>query len=427
MFAVLFLGAGMATASDLTMTGSYYVRGTYEDQLQYNSAAPLNDRSYAYYDHELSVDTKWKMDDTTFVTARFEMRDANWATLNSATEGGVPAQADDNIVVEQVWGQTTFANGISLKVGLMPAGAWGSDFGNTSTEAYRIFATVPTQIGALIGILERPNGQNALGFWGENGSNAIGENNDTNIYHIAMVTKAGDVNIKPIVSYIDANNNNWAADATHILAQLSLDGKAGAIGWEADFSFRDVDRLIPENAAVPNTMDYQIWGAYGNLWYQMQALKVGAFLAYGSWDEDSQQGYDFGDDFAPGSLLIMGDDLLGEGAGNIGNQPGADGGMVGSTLFGIYGSYAVNDKLTLRAVAAYATADRDKATTVAVQKWDEADVFELSAGFAYKITPSLTYDGGIGMAEVDFGNYMSNAQADPDTLVEAYHRLSFAF
>nr|NJM01248.1 hypothetical protein [Desulfobacula sp.] len=290
---------------------------------------------------------------------------------------------------------------------------------------------MPTQIGAVIGILERPNSTT-----GEQGSKAIGENNDTDIYHIAMVTKLGDVNVKPILSYINANNNNWATDVQQILGQISIDGKMGALGYEADFSYRDVDRTIPAVAGNANTQDYELFGAYANIWYQMQALKIGGFIAYGSWDEDAQQGYDFGDDFAPGKLLIMGDDLLGEGLGNVGNQTGADGGMVGTTLFGIYGEYAVTDKLTLHAVAAYATPDRDKATNAVdllnvnaalrannAKKWDDADIFEISGGFAYKITPSLTYDGGIGMADVNFGDN----SVDPDTIVEAFHRLSFAF
>ncbi|OGQ90481.1 MAG: hypothetical protein A2464_13050 [Deltaproteobacteria bacterium RIFOXYC2_FULL_48_10] len=420
MFAVLFLGAGIAGASDLTMTGSYFVRGTYEDNLTYDATAPQNDRHYGYYDHELSLDTKWKMDDTTFVFARFEIRDQSWGrggdTVTEAVHNG---DTDNNIVAQEVWGQTTFTNGISLRTGLMGAGAWGTSFANTYTEAFRVFGTFPTQIGAVIAILEKPN--NGIS---EQGSSVIGENNDLDVYHLALVTKVGDLNIKPIVSFIDANNNNWGADSQTILAQLSLDGKAGMIGYEADFIYRDVDRTVPEVAGVPGTQDYSLFGAYGNIWYQMQALKLGAFAAYGSWDDDAQQGFDFGDDFAPGNLLIMGDDLLGEGAGNVGNQAGADGGMVGVTLFGIYGSYAVTDKLSLSAVAAYATPDRDAATAAAIQKWDDADIFELSAGFAYKITPSLTYDGGIGMAEVDFG---ATNLPDPDTIVEAFHRLSYNF
>ncbi|MCM2284929.1 MAG: hypothetical protein NDI81_09125 [Desulfobacula sp.] len=445
MFAVLFLGAGIATASDLSMTGKYTVRGQYFDNGGKVTAPPADadDRSYAAYDQELTADSKWKMDDTTFVFARFNIRDQTWGKNgNTVTEELNDGTPEDNIEAQQVWGQTTFANGISLKVGLMAAGAWGTDFGNTSTEAYRVFTTVPTQIGNVIGILEKPNGYGLTGQTSENGSDSIGENNDTDVYHLALVTKLGDVNIAPIVSFINANNNNYAADAQQILVQLSITGKAGMIGYEADFSFRDVDKTIPENVLVTSTMDYQLFGAYGNVWYQMQALRIGAFAAYGSWDEDAQAGYDFGDDFAPGKLLLMGDGLLGEGTGNVGAQnpsaaalaayPDSDkwnneGGMIGSSLFGIYGEYAVTDKLTLSAVAAYATPDRDRsndfAGSAAIRKWDDAEIFELSGGFVYKITPSLTYDGGVGMATVDYGD----ATVDPDTLVEAFHRLSFAF
>jgi hypothetical protein len=415
MFAMLFLGAGIAGASDLSMTGSYFVRGQYYDNVEYNAAFPNNDRSYGYYDHELSVDTRWKMDDTTFVTARFEMRDATWGKNPVFEESATVAQLDDNIIVEHVWGQTTFANGIVLRVGLMPAGAWGTDFANTMGEAYRIFATVPTQIGAVIAILER-----GAGNVNEFGSPAVGEDEDDDIYHLAMVTKIGDINVKPIVSYIDAASET-AAEWSAIVAQLSLDGKLGALGFEADFVYRDYDR---SGALV----DFDVWGAYGNVWYQMQALKVGGFLSYGSWDEDAQASFDTGDDYYPGNLLIIGDDFLGDGVpGSLGadgvGQTG-DWGMGAGTLFGIYGSYAVTDKLSLSAVAAYAWIDRDNPTPGSTwEKWDDAEIFEISAGFVYKITPSLTYDGGVGMAEVDFGN----GTPDPDTIFEAFHRLSFAF
>jgi len=416
MFAVLFLGAGIAGASDLSMTGSYYVRGQYYDNVEYNAAFPTQDKSYGYYDHELSVDTKWKMDDTTYVTARFEMRDANWGDGSVATEGAYTGSPDDNIVVEQVYGVTTFANGINLRVGLMPAGAWGTDFASTGTEAYRIFATVPTQIGAVIGILERANNTT-----NEQGSPLVGEDEDDDIYHLAMITKIGDVNVKPIISYIDAASETAVADWSAIIAQLSLDGKMGAWGYEADFVYRDYER----NGTL---VDFDVWGAYGNLWYQMQALKLGGFLSYGSWDEDAQASFDTGDDYYPGNLLIIGDDFLGDGvAGSLGADGVAqtgDMGMGAGTLFGIYGSYAVSDKLSLSAVAAYAWIDRDRATVGSTwEKWDDAEILEISGGFAYKITPSLTYDGGIGMADVEFGNNT----VDPDTIFEAFHRLSFKF
>jgi hypothetical protein len=407
MFAVLFLGAGIATASDLSMTGKYYVRGTYEDNVTYDATNPQNDKSYGYYDHELSVDTKWKIDDTTFVTARFEMRDANWGTANVATEGAYTAQPDDNIVVEQVWGQTTFANGMTLQVGLMPAGAWATDFGNTETEAYRIKALIPTSIGTFIPILERSN--NTVN---EQGSRVVGEDEDDDTYILGIISKIGAVNVKPLFVYANNQSETPAADLDVFQVQLSLDGKFDMVGFQADALYQDYNFSAGK--------DYELFGIYGDIWYQMQALKLGAFVAYGSWDDDAQRGFNMGDDFYPGNLLIIGDDFLGDddlgaGCGNLS--------MGAGTLFGAYGSYAVTDKLSLSAVAAFATIDRDKATVAAIKKWDNADIFELSGGFAYQITPSLTYDGGLGMATVDFGDNT----VDPDTIVEAFHRLSFKF
>nr|NJM02460.1 hypothetical protein [Desulfobacula sp.] len=426
MFAVLFLGAGIATASDLSMTGSYYVRGQYYDGVTYDMN-PLHDKSYAYYDHELSVDTKWKMDDTTFVTARFEMRDENWGGANSPVENGSPATQtatfDDNIIVEQVWGQTTFANGILLQVGLMPAGAWGTSFASTSAEAYRIKTHIPTSIGTVIGILERGHAANnnlqaSAGATGssEQGNSTWGEDEDDDIYHLALVTKVGDVFIKPLLTYKNLQSNTAMMDIDQFAAQLTLEGTMGKLGWETDFMYVNTD-----TGADTISKDFDLFGAYGNVWYQIDAFKVGGFVAYGSYDKDAQVSFDMGDDFAPGGLLIIGDDLFDI---EDGNPLTTQQHMGAGTLFGLYGEYAVNDKLSLSAVAAFATVNREGATAgTTLAAWDDADIFELSGGFVYKITPSLTYDGGIGMATVEFGDNT----VDPDTIVEAFHRLSFAF
>lgn len=65
---MLFVGVGIASATDFTITGSYYARGTYNKN--WDGLLPNQD-SYANYDHELSFDTKWQIDDTTQVFARF--------------------------------------------------------------------------------------------------------------------------------------------------------------------------------------------------------------------------------------------------------------------------------------------------------------------------------------------------------------------
>jgi hypothetical protein len=151
VLALLFLSTGLAIASDFSISGSYFVRGTYTTN---ENGAQEDASSFGYYDHELSVDTTWKMSDRTKVFARFEMRDETWGKNNVNEKTGTAPEIDDNIYLERVWGQHTFCNGHQLTVGIMGAAAWGTKFADAEDEAYRIKYMVPTAIGNLYGIIE---------------------------------------------------------------------------------------------------------------------------------------------------------------------------------------------------------------------------------------------------------------------------------
>jgi hypothetical protein len=335
--AMLFLGVGIASATDFSVTGSYFVRGTY-----YNNLEDLtNGKAYGNYDHELSIDPTWKIDDTTMVITRFEIRDQYWGTADTVTEGAYTGAPDDNIVAEHVYGVHTFGNGLTVKAGLMPAGAWASDFGNTTGEAYRLFFSMPTGAGVVIGILEKAESTTS-----EQGNSVNGEDEDNDTYLLGLVTKIGDINVKPLVGWANNQSDTPTADLDLYLAFLSVDGTFGNIGFEAEFDYKDYNR----NGGL---VDFSVWGIYGNVWAQLDALKIGAFACYGSWDDDAHTGYDPGDDFYPGNMLIMGDDAF-EGPGQAGALN-----MGAGTLVGLYGSYAVNDQLTLGAFLGYDKVNRD--------------------------------------------------------------------
>lgn len=387
--AMLFLGAGIASATDFSLTGSYFVRGTYADN---KDGTRQDTNSFGDYDHELSLDANWKIDDDTLVFARFEARDDNWADSSNPTEGsagGDLANLDDNWIVEQVWGNHTFANGIEVQVGLMSANAWAGDFANEGGEAYRVRATMPTAFGSLIGILQKNS---------ETGE--VDEDNDT--YILGLVSKVGGVGVKPLLVY----TNNEAMDSDTIIFNLALDGTMGNVGWEAEAIYRDIE--------VDNGTDYDLHGIYGNIWTQLNALKVGALAAYGSYDEDAGQGFQFGDDFAAGGALLLGDDVFLLNGDTNAND------IQAATLFAVYCSYAVNNKLTLGAYLGYADSNVDEATSI----YDGADAWEVSVNGSYKITGNVTYSVAAGIAEVDLGDA---AIIEPDEAIEINHKLSFSF
>jgi len=461
IFAMLLLGAGIASASDFTLTGSYYVRGSWFDNVQ--SYQPMDDYysgvwgpngsvteayealvdagfhhdraasvasdsaadysaikqggiggdSYGNYDHELSVDATWQIDDATKVFLRLEMADETFGS-GTINEKNIAAN-DDNIYVEQVWGAHTFgATGGTLTVGKMSAGAWGTAFHDAGDEAWRIKYVQPTAVGAVIGILHKDD-------VGESGSSAKdSEDKDDDAYIVAMITKAGPVNVKPLFAYIVKGEESatWLSgpdeddyvtlelgDVTIMRGMLALDGTFGAVGFEAEFDVFDLDfDKLKE--------DYTTWGAYLNVWMTMDALKVGILGAYGSYDDDAEAGFDFGDDFEAGGALIMGDDITFHGGNDL----------TAGTLVAVYMDMAITDQLSFGAYAGYAECNVDDGSP-----WDGADVWELSADVTYAITPNVTYKVAAGMAEFGWGSNRYEDLKDPDTAYEVYNKLSFSF
>lgn len=390
-FAMLFLGAGIASATDFTLTGSYYARGTYIENWD-GTGTDQND--YGQYDHELSLDANWQIDDTTKVFARFEIRDETWGDATNPTEGthlndDISADLDDNIVVEQVYGQHSFGNGATVRVGLMGANAWATDFGDNGGEEYRVWSSFETSFGMIFGIIGKGAGGDETGDAG----------NDTDSYALAMITKLGAVNVKPLLKYVDAESS----DLEIFAAVLGLDGTAGMIGWEVEGVYKDYD--------YDTGTDFDIYGLYGNVWAQIDAVKLGALVAYGSYDETTGAGFGFGDNFTAGGALILGDDMFTNGSGIDVNA---------ATLLAAYLSYAATDKLTLGAYFGYADSNVDDATS----DWDGANAWEVSVSGAYKITDNVTYSVAAGTAQINYG---PSAGADPDKAIEIFHRLAFSF
>jgi hypothetical protein len=400
VFALIFVGAGTLVAADLKMTGSYYARGSYFDNV---GGTLTNAEETTNYDHELSVDTTWKIDDTTAVFARFEMRDETWGSNNPAegTAGGGVVQLDDNIIVEQVYAWHKFTNGHTIRVGKMPSGAWATLFQDNGSEAYRVYYAAPTAIGTFIPILQKNNEVGAAGT-------PNSEEWDNDSYILAYITKIGDFTILPLFVFTDNGGAVLGGTKTEsTTVNLGINGKFGDIGFESEFGVSDVDYDL---ATIKDSTTY---GAYLNVWMTSGALKFGALGAYGSFDSNAGVGgtgvaHDFGDDFEAGGALLMGDDITFFG----GNDLSA------GRLLAVYADYALNEKLSIGGYFGWATCGVDNNGI-----WDGADVWEISADVTYKITPNVEYKVAAGYAQLEWGNNT----VDPDEAVELYHKLSFNF
>jgi hypothetical protein len=152
----------------------------------------------------------------------------------------------------------------------------------------------------------------------------------------------------------------------------------------------------------------------------MDALKPGLFFAYGSVDEDTEQGFNFGPDFD------------GHGAQMIGNEFnfGGDGAIGGATYVGAYCDFAASEVLSFTAQISYAIANADlnhqeldddgEATGFATQEDDTAIDVSLTA--AYKITDAVTYSLGGGYASIS-----KDEGDDPDPGYKLIHKFNIAF
>lgn len=413
--ALIFLSVtGIAVAADITMSGDYFVRGSYQknaegaanDALQGPSSGVGVESGTMYYDHEFNLNATWNIDDNTSIITQFEMRDDSWGTddpvegtqFNGTAAPGTDsiAELDDNIIVEKVYLWHKFANGHELKAGLMPSGAWGTLFQDDESEAYRLRYDIPTTAARIIGIIQKVSEKGSM-------DNGQGESEDVDAYILGILTKAGNVNIKPLFVYKKAGNSSDV-----LQTNIAFDGTFGNIGFESEFGITDINYESAYTANNPTKKDSRTYGAYLNLWHAAGPVKAGILGAYGSYDDDASAAHSFGGDFDGGGAMIIGYDAGFNDSDNL----------AAGRLIALYADYAINDKLSMGGYAGFAKCGVDDGT-----KWDGAKAWELSADAAYKITDNLVYDCGAGVAQLKWGSSL----ADPDKAYRVYHRLTVNF
>ncbi len=391
--AMMFIGVGIASATDFTITGDYYARGQYNDNKE---GTATNGDSYGVYDHEMVLNTTWQISPYTKVFARFEVRDESWAAGTNATEtnGADDTNPETNIVNEYLYGQHTFANGLTVRTGLMGTSSWATDFGNDGTEAYRVMFIKNTGMGQVILFTEKPQG----------GSETLTADSDIDVYFAGLVTKVNDIVLTPSVVYV----NYDPYDRVQYKFDMGAAGTIGNVGFESEVIIQDFD--YDTGAGT----DYTVYGAYVNVWTQLNALKLGAAVAYGSYDDDSGNGFEFNDDFECAGAMLMGDEAL----------MGGNDSIEAATLLVLYGSYAVSEKFTMSAYLGYADSNVDDELNVnGDAQYDGANIWEVNVQGSYKITDNVTYSAGAATSQTEY----DGAFTDPDEAIQIYHKLAFTF
>jgi hypothetical protein len=367
--ALFFVTVGVAMATDFSMTGNYYVRG----QIHSNPTG-LTDNTTAYgiYDHDFDLTTVWQIADTTKVTGVWEARDASWV-------------AGDQFDLDRIWGQHTFGNGGTIHAGIMSGGAWATAFGDSEGAAYRVKYVQPVAFGAVIGLVQKIV---------ESGNIA---RDDFDVYALGILTKLGDINVKPLFVYSD----NLAANSNTKSLDVGFDGAMDAVSFEAEVNIDNIDPGVLVDS-------YTVWGIYGKVSFTSGPLTIGILGEYGTWDDDAGAGYQDGADMCAGGATFLGCDWEFDAVDNDM--------IIAPRVIALTLSYAASEQLSLSGYAGYATTGIDDNG-----RFDGATMWEISGGAAYAITDAVTYSVGAAFARFDV------TAEDTVRGINLYHKLNFSF
>jgi hypothetical protein len=373
-----------------------------------------------FYEMEFDADLKITPSDKTLIFINMEIHDETFVASN--TDGrDITDQYDDNIEFKRAYGKYTFDNGMSTQFGLMSGGAFGTAFGDNGDGTYRVRLDGVASFGKW-GVILQKNSE--LGTEGRTDAGAAdwdAEKDDSDAYYAYWVGKFGETVVPILVGFVQTGDASRGAveggfefedpDVNVMFIDANIMGSAGSLGYEAEFIYQDISQEWDAGPAPRDGEDYALYGLYGNLWMTMDAMKVGGYAAYGSWDDDAGAGFNFGFDF-----------YFGEGVGEsqaFGSN--SNGGFSGVTLLGLYGDYAVNDALSLYGNLSYWMSNEEELADGSDSPYKDSDGYELTGRLAYQLADNVKYSAGIAYGEFK----PDKGSLDPYT--RAFHKIQINF
>jgi len=445
---VLFIAPFAYAEKDLQVSGWYKTNGTY---WQNHALRNDNTEESADYDQDMEFTVKAMASETTGFTARIEIHDMAWKD----PDGG----DDEDITVERAWGHHLFTTtNTKLDIGLMTGGTWGGvAFADDASDRYRVKLTQPfSEDFILVGLLEKytENKSDVDGdrdYDSEGNSIDLGtadEGDDGDNYAMGAIIKAGDIAIKPLFYFINANTPG-PGDLDRYLVDLAITGNFGAIGFESEFAYNDY-KVDMTDSSDPDADDYKwkTYGAYLNAWANIDTTKVGAMVAYGSWTDDKDvapnanglaaglrgKGFDFDDDFD--STIILADEF------EYGNQQMMDAttiadsndGLYGMTLLKLYASIAMGD-ITLSPAISYVMSNQKDFVDADGNSIDDSNIYEGARAWEvdfvmnYQVTDVFSYYAQFAYAQMSFDNDIMDELDidDPDAVYQVKHGIKIVF
>jgi len=435
--AVLFL-SGAAYAVEYEFSGMINTAGTY---ISNSSGEEEKAGTYMFYDMEFDGSLGIRPTDKDLIFLNWEIQDKDFdGDYDSETN-----VSDDNILFKKAYGSHKFDTGTTLDFGLMSGGAWGTAFGDNGSSFYRVKVVQTTGFGAVVALVEK-NAENGSNYADSDPAGSSdyaahadaddfpvdAEADDGDTYALALITKVGDINVKPLFKYVtlgtlshpDLGTAEYdeGTDLTVTAFVLAADGSFGAIGFEAEFDYVSYAYDTEDGGwtGLGDDEDYTKMGLYANAWMSMDALEVGGLLAWGSYDKEGGTagggaGFGFGEDFGPG-YWVMDWEHFGNGNAEY----------YAATLVALYGSFAASDAMSFYGCVEYMMSNEEETD------YEGATGTILNASMAYKISDNVTYSvggasGSFAFADWDNAAGVEQDKTESDPFMRAFHKITISF
>lgn len=402
-----------AAATDIDVSGTYYIRGWYDD----NSALYEGNTSNALYEQRLRMQSVFKVVEGLKLTVQLDAMEQVWGTntpesQDSADSWGIHYGMDDDAYDGNVEIELTRLDFVT-KLGLISAGywdtnVWGCEFGNNSFKVGRVQWTVPIgeHFYVITGLEKDYEGDAKRGPGDDRYSDR-----DNDAYILAGIYRGEKVEAGLLWKYIRVAAMRdygyyigppyyWAS-ITGELNVLSPYFKAtfdpfyveGQLYWaDGTISFEDLFAGQPDVDA--EGLSWYLMGKYS-----FGPAYIGGIVAYSQGDDpntSSVEGYavNGGWDWNP-CLILWNDDFNYKAYGTLGHNAYniTDGQMRNAQLYQIFAGWNPTEDLALRASYTVAFADQDMIgyPGYGVMQVDDDYGSELDITANYKIYSNLDY------------------------------------
>jgi len=434
--ALVFAFAMPAVATDMSVSGTYYFEGMYQD----NGTFTENGTSHALAFQRMRLAPVWKVQEGLTVGARMDVMERRWGEYAVAATQAAGSDVDDNISWEQAY--VDFNTGIGkFKVGYQDAGTWGTDFTDGGTSTPRIKYERGFGPVTVMAIWEK--GASTNSYLGENDiTNATQSDSDDETYAIAGIYKWDGGNAGLLAKYYNYASQSGATASPDLgykvksyLISPYFKANFGPVAVEAELDYLMGDAAkYEQSAAGREDIAADGYSYYVKATVNLGPAYVGGQFAFVSGDDpttnDNEAGPKGGESYNP--FLILYNDDVDKFMGAFGTattiaDSSYDGDeLMNGYLWQVFGGISPIEKLSIFACFGGSVADDTRVNTTTTYLNDDIG-YEFDVTATYKIYDNLSYMVGFGYLWTGdwFKGTDASAKIDNDYVV--LHKLSVSF